>query len=79
MSKSISTMDRIKLKHDKKEMDEIMHYANEYHKDITVILSEVREEMLLLLKTNEFLRAIDRNLKCPYNNIENIVRIISIF
>lgn len=73
MNKNMNTMERIKLKHDKEEMDEIMTYANEYHKDITVILSDVREEMLLLLKTNEFLRAIDRNLKCPFNNIENIV------
>lgn len=58
------------------EKNEIRQYAQIYQKDITMVLSDVREEMLLLLKINEFLRAIDRNLGCPLSNFENMVRIL---
>jgi hypothetical protein len=37
-------------------------------KDITQVLNDVRHEMLLLLKTNEFLRNIDRRIGNPVDN-----------
>lgn len=48
-----------------------------YHKEITHVLSDVRREMLLLLKINEFLRSIDRKIGNPYNTFENTVRYFS--
>jgi hypothetical protein len=43
-----------------------------YHKDIVAILGEIRRELLLVLKTNNYLRAIDRRLGNP-NNTFNVI------
>lgn len=43
-----------------------------YHKDITDILDIIRRELLLILKTNNYLRAIDKRLGNP-NNTYNII------
>jgi aarF domain-containing kinase len=57
----------------KDEQEKLKKYAAIYHKDITHVLSDVRREMLLLLKINEFLRNIDRKMGNPMNNFENMV------
>jgi hypothetical protein len=43
-----------------------------YHKDIVSILAECTRELLLLMKTNNYLRAIDRRLGNP-NNTFNVI------
>jgi hypothetical protein len=43
-----------------------------FHKDIVAILGEIRRELLLVLKTNNYLRAIDRRLGNP-NNTFNVI------
>jgi hypothetical protein len=43
-----------------------------YHKDIVAILAECTRELLLLMKTNNYLRAIDRRLGNP-NNTFNVI------
>ncbi len=40
------------------------------------MLNEVRREMLLLLKINEFIRNIDRRMGNPINTIENMMKYI---
>lgn len=59
----------------KSEKEEVKEYALKYSKDITHVLAGVREEMLLLLKINEFLRSIDRKLGSPLNNFEIMVNL----
>jgi hypothetical protein len=51
-------------------------YAAIYHKDITHVLNDVRHEMLLLFKINEFIRNIDRKMGNPFNGIENMMKYI---
>ena len=48
--------------------------AMEYHKDIVDILDEIKRELLLILKTNNYLRSIDKRLGNP-NNTYNIINI----
>mmetsp|Transcript_42613 Transcript_42613/g.40892 ORF Transcript_42613/g.40892 Transcript_42613/m.40892 type:complete len:98 (-) Transcript_42613:115-408(-) len=55
------------------EKMKIKLYALEYHKDITQILDEIKKELLLLLKTNNYLRAIDSRLGNPNNSFNTIV------
>ena len=43
-----------------------------YHKDIVEILDGIKRELLLILKTNNYLRAIDKRLGNP-NNTYNII------
>ena len=43
-----------------------------YHKDIVSILDQIKRELLLILKTNNYLRAIDKRLGNP-NNTYNII------
>jgi len=48
----------------------------EYHKDIVGILGEMKRELLLVLKTNNYLKAIDRRLGNPNNNF-NVINNVS--
>lgn len=54
------------------EKAEIKLYALQYHKDIVSILDEIKRELLLLLKTNNYLRAIDKRLGNPHNQFQAI-------
>jgi hypothetical protein len=45
----------------------LQEHALFYHKDIVGILSEIKRELLLVMKTNNYLRAIDRRLGNPTN------------
>ena len=60
----------------KQEKDDLREDANRYHKEITIILNDVREEMVLLLKINEYLKAIDRKLGNPNNNFKIMMGVI---
>jgi hypothetical protein len=43
-----------------------------YHDDIVEILDMIKRELLLVLKTNNYLRAIDRRLGNPTNSFNTI-------
>lgn len=58
----------------KDEKDAIKKYALYYHKDIVNILDMIKRELLLVLKTNSYLRAIDNRLGNPNNSFNTIVR-----
>lgn len=47
-----------------------------YHKDIVGILNDIPSQLLLVFKTNNYLRAIDRRLGNP-NNTFNVINNIS--
>ena len=51
---------------------ELQDYALFYHQEIVEILDEIKRELLLVLKTNNYLRAIDRRLGNPTNTFNTI-------
>ena len=69
---SYRTKTRLGEKQDAKSKAELKEYALYYHKDIVSILDMIKRELLLILKTNNYLRAIDRRLGSP-NNTYNII------
>ena len=73
-SKSHQMRARLGERTDAKAKEEIRDYALYYHKDIVEILDLIKRELLLILKTNNYLRAIDKRLGNPnntYNTINN--------
>lgn len=56
----------------KEAQEKLQEVALIYHKDIVSILNECKRELLLLMKTNNYLRAIDRRLGNP-NNTFNVI------
>ena len=67
-----NNFDRLAVKHDKKSVEETRLYALEYHKEIVEILDGMKRELLLVFKTNDYLRAIDNRLGQPANTF-NII------
>jgi aarF domain-containing kinase len=63
---------RLGDKNDTKTQQALQEYAMYYHKDIVSILDMIKRELLLVMKTNNYLRAIDRRLGNP-NNTFNVV------
>lgn len=53
------------------EISKFIH-SNLY--DLTAVLSNMRSEMILVLKINGFLRSIDRRIGNPLNNINIMVK-----
>lgn len=51
---------------------EVQEYALFYHKDIVQILDVMKRELLLVLKTNNYLKAIDKRLGNPNNTFNTI-------
>lgn len=51
---------------------QLQNYALYYHKDIVSILDMIKRELLLVMKTNNYLRTIDKRLGNP-NNTFNII------
>ena len=51
---------------------ELQDYALFYHQEIVEILDMIKRELLLVLKTNNYLRAIDRRLGNPTNTFNTI-------
>ena len=66
------TKSRLGERHDAESVAEVHQYAVALHKDIVEILDSIKRELLLLLKTNNYLRAIDKRLGNP-NNTYNII------
>jgi hypothetical protein len=57
---------------DESEQDKIKEYALYYHKDIVGILNVIKRELLLILKTNSYLKSIDKRLGNPNNTFDTI-------
>ena len=60
-------VDRLKVRGSKGESEMLKAYAKRYFKDIVGLLGRVDSEMLLLLKTNDCLRHLDKTLGRPVN------------
>ena len=71
-SKKSKLKARLGDRNDSKSQSELREFAMEYHKDIVGILGEMKRELLLVLKTNNYLKAIDRRLGNPNNNFNVI-------
>ena len=71
-SNSYKMKTRLGEKNDEASKEAIKSYAIYYHKDIVEILDLIKRELLLILKTNNYLRAIDKRLGNP-NNTYNII------
>ena len=67
---------RLGEKHDQASQEATKAYAMYYHKDIVDILDQIKRELLLVFKTNNYLRAIDKRLGNP-NNTYNIINNIT--
>lgn len=69
------TKSRLGESHDPKDREALKDFAIEQQKGIVEILNMMKRELLLIFKTNNYLRAIDRRLGNPTNtyNIINEV------
>lgn len=76
--KAIQTKSRLGSLKTTEEKDAIKEYALYYHKDIVSILDVIKRELLLVLKTNNYLRAIDSRLGNPNNSFNIIVSLSTI-
>jgi aarF domain-containing kinase len=70
-------MGRLKNKGSKGESEMLKAYAKRYFKDIVALLGRVDSEMLLLLKTNDCLRHLDKRLGAPINTAQVVADITS--
>ncbi|GMH41510.1 hypothetical protein BSKO_09420 [Bryopsis sp. KO-2023] len=68
------TTDHLKLSGSMEERDRIQAYAKEYAGEISELLLRIPRALLLLLKTNDCLRAIDRSLGQPINTFKVTAR-----
>jgi hypothetical protein len=71
--KQVKTKSRLGQVQNKEDKDAIKNYALYYHKDIVQILDVIKRELLLVLKTNSYLRSIDNRLGNPNNSFNSIV------
>eukprot|EP00596_Hydrurales_sp_CCMP1899_P001301 CAMPEP_0119047756 /NCGR_PEP_ID=MMETSP1177-20130426/54810_1 /TAXON_ID=2985 /ORGANISM="Ochromonas sp, Strain CCMP1899" /LENGTH=115 /DNA_ID=CAMNT_0007022715 /DNA_START=1419 /DNA_END=1762 /DNA_ORIENTATION=+ len=58
----------LKSKNEKADAVMLRSYAKKYFNEITVMLGMLPSELLLLLKTNDCLRHIDKQLGTPVNS-----------
>eukprot|EP01017_Pseudomicrothorax_dubius_P008655 TRINITY_DN12860_c0_g2_i3.p1 TRINITY_DN12860_c0_g2~~TRINITY_DN12860_c0_g2_i3.p1 ORF type:complete len:136 (+),score=17.17 TRINITY_DN12860_c0_g2_i3:237-644(+) len=58
---------RLRGTDDDDERKRISQYVLQYHKEITNILHRMNRDLLLLFKTNEFLKMLDNKLGNPVN------------
>jgi len=70
-------MGRLKNSGSKGESEMLKAYAKRYFKDIVALLGRVDSEMLLLLKTNDCLRHLDKRLGAPINTAQVVADITS--
>lgn len=68
---------RLKSKNTSGENEMLRAYAKRYFKDIVGMLGQVDSEMLLLLKTNDCLRHLDKRLGAPINTAVVVAEITS--
>lgn len=67
-----NNFERLAVKYDDKSAQRAKEYALENHKGIVDILDGMKRELLLIFKTNDYLRAIDNRLGQPANTF-NII------
>lgn len=68
-------MGRLKSKNTKGEQEMLKAYARRYFKDITILLNSLPTPLLLVLKTNDCLRHLDRKLGTPINTASVVAKI----
>ena len=68
-------MGRLKSKNTKGEQEMLKAYARRYFKDITILLNSLPTALLLVLKTNDCLRHLDRKLGAPINTASVVAEI----
>ncbi|KAJ8906329.1 hypothetical protein NDN08_002822 [Rhodosorus marinus] len=72
--------DRLEMKHGTDNSEELRGYVEQYFPEISELLSSMPRELLLVMKTNDNLRSIDRALGAPLNTLtitaETISRVI---
>ena len=66
-------INRLQAKSTKGDAVMMSIYAEKYFKQINLVLGKVPSDMLLLLKTNDCLRHLDRLLKNPINTAAGII------
>lgn len=70
--KLANTKTRLGQQNNVEDRDALKQYAVYYHKDIVHILDVIKRELLLVLKTNNYLKSIDSRLGNP-NNSFNVI------
>lgn len=65
--KNLQLKKRLGDQNDTQSNAALQKYALYYHKDIVSILDMIKRELLLVMKTNNYLKAIDRRLGNPNN------------
>ena len=68
----VNTKSRLGQQTKEEDRSAIKQYALYYHKDIVHILDVIKRELLLVLKTNNYLKSIDSRLGNP-NNSFNVI------
>jgi len=75
-----SAIDRLDRRHEKDDSDELRGYVEQYFKEISGLLANMPRSLLLVLKTNDNLRSVDRALGAPLNTLavtaETVARVI---
>ncbi|PSC76949.1 ABC1 [Micractinium conductrix] len=66
--------ERLRLKHTQEERSEIQDFAAQYAKEIGDLLARMPRPLLLLLKTQDCLRAVDLALGSPVNSFVSTAR-----
>ena len=66
--KRVQTNSRLGQQTNTDDQQAIKQYALYYHKDIVHILDVIKRELLLVLKTNNYLKSIDARLGNPNNS-----------
>jgi len=78
--KSKLAFDRLEMKHGTDNSEELRGYVEQYFPEISELLSSMPRELLLVMKTNDNLRSIDRALGAPLNTwtitAETVCRVI---
>ena len=70
--KTYDTKDRLGEKLDEETKNKVRKFILENHKGIVDVLNDMHSDLLLVLKTNNYLRAIDRRLGSPNNTFNSI-------
>lgn len=70
----VGTIDHLNLPDTPEGKAEIQNYASQYFVEFTELLRRLPREVLLLLKTNDCLRAVDNELGAPVNTFVIVAR-----
>jgi len=69
LEKSTFDKSRFQGSGDHDDQEKIRAHIVKYHKEITTCLEQADRQLILLFKTQDFIRALDRRLGSPANNI----------